>query len=211
MFQARFEWNEKSSVVTFKPSSLLERGAVCQLTISGQAHSKGGAPLGSDFKKTYQTVHRFRSDTRHSEQRPCPRTSPSTSSVRGTGGYNRPRSLLLRRSPNTASTELAKLITFSPKSPESNFYVQGLDLTVNGFFTPGKTYTITFSANLKDNGDRRSARITFLASSSRMPHPSLSVGTLSAGVLHPPRGSRPQRAGRQPEFVERFTRKHVAG
>ena len=157
-----FAWNEKSSVMTFKPSNLLKRGAFCQLMINIQARAKGGAPLASAFKTAYVTPSAFGvagtsfpsgqvRPIQSSSLRPAGHAKYEQAPNAGKGGYGKPIRITFTSPPTKYSdSELAKLITFNPKAPEKNFYVQGLDLTVNGFFTPGQTYTITLSANLKD-------------------------------------------------------------
>lgn len=133
-----FVWNEKSTVVTFKPSTLLERSATYTLTLSGQAKSRAGATLGNDSKFTYQSVAPF-----------------GILSTPFTSGTARPREksiTLTFTAPfeKYKNSDLNELITVTPQPNYGGFYIDGQTITINGMFDPGRSYLVTFSRNLKD-------------------------------------------------------------
>lgn len=134
-----FEWNDKSSVVTFKPSILLERETMYTLNLSGQAHSPSGATLGNDVTFTYQTVSPFGA---WYTAFPSGSTRPIDKNVAIT---------FTALPAKYTDNELEKLITISPKVAYNGYYVDGQTININGLFDPGKTYTVTFSKDLRDH------------------------------------------------------------
>jgi len=133
-----FTWNDKSTVVTFKPSALLERATQYHLVLSDQSRSRGGVILGNNTTISYQTVSQFGVS---STSFPSGETHPKDKNVAVT--FTAPLA-------KYKDSELESLITASPKIPYGGIYVDGQTINVNGMFDPGKTYTVTFSANLKD-------------------------------------------------------------
>lgn len=139
-FAGLFTWNEKSTVVTFKPSALLERSASYTLTVSGQTRSRGGATLGSDSTFSYQSVADF-----------------GILSTPFTSGTTRPRDKSISITftapvDKYTNSDLEKLITVNPKPSYAGYYMEadGQTLTIGGAFDPGRSYIVTFSHNLKD-------------------------------------------------------------
>jgi hypothetical protein len=135
-----FTWNDKSTVATFKPSTLLERDAAYTLTLSGQARSRGGAALGSDTSISYQSVPPF-----------------GVSGTSFPSGITRPldkRDVSMIFSAPLAeykNSELTALITVSPSAAISrSINLDGQTVQVRNIYTPGQSYSITFSGNLKD-------------------------------------------------------------
>ena len=135
-----FFWNDKSTVVTFKPSALLERATSYTLTVSGQTRSRGGATLSNDSTFSYQSVAPF-----------------GILSTPFTSGTARPRSKsisMVFTAPldKYTSSDLEKLISINPKPSYTGYYIEadGLTLTVGGVFDPGRSYIVTYSRDLKD-------------------------------------------------------------
>lgn len=133
-----FKWNDKFSVVTFTPSSNLERATNYILTVSGQAQSKGGAPLGSDTKISYVTVPDFATWYTNF---PSGTTRPRNASVEIT--FTAPLA-------TTSDAGLEALVSISPKPGYHYLSVSGPSIILSGEFTPGKTYSVTISSKLKD-------------------------------------------------------------
>ena len=134
-----FTWNEKSTVATFKPSDLLERETSYTVALSGQARSHGGAPLGSDTSKIYQTFPAF-----------------GISGTLFTNGAVRPRDegvgvTFTAPLAEYSNNELEALVIVSPKISYGGTYFDGPQTIVtSGVYTPGERYTVTFPADLKD-------------------------------------------------------------
>lgn len=183
-----FTWNEKSSVLTFKPTNLLERGRFYRLSLTTQALAKGGTPLVSDFQTAYLTVPAFAVEstsfpsgglrpTRNSALPSRVRAKIESAPVLGGSGYTG-----LIRITFTApvakytEAELARLVTVSPRVPEVTFSQQETEVTVYGRFTPGQTYTLTFSANLKDQWGQTLGTDYVFTFTEPDAAPSLSVG-----------------------------------
>ncbi len=135
----QFNWNDKSTVLTFKPSALLERATQYVLGLNGQSRSRGGEILGSDTTITYQTFSPFGAwytGFQSGETRPANKDISVTFTA-----------------PITAykANELNSLITVSPAPPYFSIgHEAAVTLNIYGQFDPGKTYKITFSGRLKD-------------------------------------------------------------
>jgi uncharacterized protein YfaS (alpha-2-macroglobulin family) len=132
-------WNDKSSVLTFKPAALLQRATTYTLMLNGQSRSRGGATLGKDTSSTYETVSPF-----------------AVSSTSFPSGGTRP----MNKFPKFNFTapfgvykpgELDGLVTVSPAPPYSFSNAPSpTSLETDGQFSPGQTYMITISGSLKD-------------------------------------------------------------
>ncbi len=133
-----FEWNKKFSEFTFKPARLLARDSQYTLSISAQSISKGGAALGYDTRLLYTTVAPFGMTA---TSFPNNQVRPQNAGVTAT--FSAPVA-------KYSDADLQSLISVSPKPPFYSFYVDETNISVSGGFNPGKTYTITFSAMLKD-------------------------------------------------------------
>ncbi|MGC1376928.1 MAG: MG2 domain-containing protein, partial [Anaerolineales bacterium] len=134
-----FTWNDKFTLATFKPSALLERDTVYTLTLGGQSRSRGGATLGSDTSFSYQSVLPF-----------------GVASTAFPSGTTRPLDKydvsMTFSAPLAAykDNELDSLITVAPAAVSKSIYLDGQTVHVNNFYTPGQSYSITFSSKLKD-------------------------------------------------------------
>lgn len=131
-------WNDKSSVLTFKPAALLERATQYALTLSGQSRARAGASLGSDVSLAYQSMSAFDAWYTSFESGG---TRPANKNVSIT--FTAPLA-------QYKTNDLDALITISPNASYSGSYVDGATVNINGLFEPGKSYTITFSPALKD-------------------------------------------------------------
>jgi uncharacterized protein YfaS (alpha-2-macroglobulin family) len=148
-----FKWNEKFSVLVFTPEKLLEREKTYKIVVGGA--SKAKLVMDKNYERYYLSPVSFYVEGTsfpNGGMRPTRNTAlPSKLHAYGTGGYGLPIQIAFSTPlAKYTDTELAKLITVSPKMSEVGFYLEETRLTVSGLFTPGKTYAITFSANLKD-------------------------------------------------------------
>jgi len=160
-----FEWNKKFSMLTFKPAALLERAASYTLIIDTRAHSKGGAPLSSETQIAYQSVPDFGVA---SSSFPNGATRPATNNMEIT--FTTPLA-------NYTEAELESLVSINPKPGYYSYYVEGAKILVSGVFQAGKSYTVTFSSNLKDLwGQALAQESTFLFTEPDA-SPDLSLGT----------------------------------
>ncbi len=133
-----FTWNDKSTVVTFKPSALFDRATAYTLALSGQSRSRGGATLGSDMSFSYQSVAPF-SVLNTSFANGATRPSDKNVGVTFTAPIAKYK-----------NSELEALVTVSPNAPYGGIYLDGQTINANGLFEPGTSYTVTFSKDLKD-------------------------------------------------------------
>ena len=136
-----FVWNDKSTVVTFKPSALLERATSYTLTVSGDTLSRGGATLGNDTKDIYQSVGAFGVE--------------STSFANGTVHPVDKNINITFTAPlaDYKNNELDNLITISPTAEYSGAYIDSetpQTIVISGNLDFGQSYTVTFSGKLKD-------------------------------------------------------------
>ncbi len=136
-----FVWNDKSTVVTFKPSALLERSTSYTLTVSGNSLSHGGGSLENDVSDIYQSVAPFGVE--------------STSFANGTVHPSDKNINISFTAPlaDYKNNELDNLITISPKADYSGYYIDPetpQTVVVNGSLDFGQSYSVTFSAKLKD-------------------------------------------------------------
>lgn len=133
-----FEWNEKSSEAKYKPYGNLQRDTAYLLNIGAGARSKGGVELGAEALVEYNTIPDFAVDL---PSFPNGEIRPSDKGV------------VLKFSSSVAdysSAELKKLITIDPMPAYFDYYQNAKDIDISGAFLPGKSYKITFSADLKD-------------------------------------------------------------
>ena len=133
-----FVWNEKSSRVKYQPSNILKRDKAYALSVGASARSKGGAEMGMDTLIEYVTIPDFFVGL----------TSFPSGEVRPTE-----KGVVMQFSSPVAlysDAELQSLITVEPDPSYVGYYQNLNDINVNGGFEPGKSYTITFLAGLKD-------------------------------------------------------------
>ncbi|HEY3312408.1 MAG TPA: Ig-like domain-containing protein [Anaerolineales bacterium] len=159
-----FEWNKQSSVLTFKPTDLLKRETSYRLTIAAEAHSRGGAALGSDLQITYQSVPDFGV---FSTSFPNGQTRPANESLEIT--FSAPLA-------RYTDSELRAMLTINPKVSDYYPYVNGAVLSLGGGFKPGQAYTITFSSGLKDRWEQSLAEDYHFNFTEPDARPSLSMG-----------------------------------
>jgi len=175
--QGAYEWNQKFSVVKFKPAALLARGTAYSLFISAESRSRGGAALGSDRQITYQTMPVF-----------------GVSSTSFPSGQYRPSDgLAVNFSAPLAvytDAELQSLVSINPKSIASYLYRDGSRLSVNGTFVPGQIYTVTFSANLKDRWGQALGQDYIFSFIEPDAAPSLNLGNYSSVLFTRPEDPR---------------------
>ena len=133
-----FEWNDKFSLMTFKPAAMLERDATYTVALSGQARSKGGVTLGTDSNASFHTIPAF---AVQATSFPNGETRPYGEGITITftaplAEYN--------------DAELRDLVTSDPKRVDGYSYIRDADLHNVGGFLPGRHYSLTFSSHLKD-------------------------------------------------------------
>ena len=159
-----FKWNDKFSVLTFKPAALLERATIYTATVSGQARSNGGVTLGNDSKKTFQTIPAFGVKN---TSFPSGESRPHNKGVAIT--FTAPFAEM-------SNSELENWITTTPKPTYGSSYVNGSTINMSYTFQPGQTYTITFSAHLKDRYGQELGKDTIFTFTEPDASPSLAPG-----------------------------------
>jgi alpha-2-macroglobulin len=133
-----FTWNDKSSLVTFKPSVVLERSTEYSVFLGREAHSIGGASIGSD---TRQALHSIPPFAVQSTSFPSGDLRPQYSNI--AFYFTAPIA-------KYSNSEISDLLTIEPASPSKGFYINSGTLYNYGSFLPGRQYSITVSPHLKD-------------------------------------------------------------
>ncbi|MCX7753816.1 MAG: Ig-like domain-containing protein [Anaerolineales bacterium] len=149
----RFDWNERGSVLTFTPASLLPRDTNFTLSLSAQeARALGGASLEGDLQVRFVTYRNFAFDGANIAQ----------NAVRPPG-----KNLVLYFSaplPQELPAQIREQIVISPTPARWELSTQGMELLFYGNFSAGQTYTITLPASLTDRWGQslgREGRFTF--------------------------------------------------
>lgn len=130
-----FTWDEEQTVMNFKPSSLLDRGATYTLSITTQAAALGGEPLPLEHQFQYTTY----SDFSLAGSDPLEGGVKSDSSVR-----------VLFSAPLKDSQDLEEWVSLEPEIPNLNISVSDSTLNINGYYAPETDYTLILSPALVD-------------------------------------------------------------
>lgn len=136
----QFTWNNSHTQLAFKPKDLLDRNATYTVTIKGTAQARGGVGIGKDFSANLSTF-------------PALRVTGSTpgqnQTLSGPGGFD---AVQIFFNAPVKSNLPNKWFSFSPELTSFNAYPNetGTQLTLNAYFQPDTTYTLTVSADLQD-------------------------------------------------------------
>ena len=125
-----FSWNDDSTVLTFMPDRMLERNIGYVLNVSGEAKSKGGVQLGSDYGQVLTTYDNFAVMGTNVDYGVV---SFTFSSPLPQGDYDEYVSLF----PEVASVS-------------TSLSEDRLTLYVYGYFEPGTNYVLQLDAKLRD-------------------------------------------------------------
>ncbi|TLN27510.1 hypothetical protein FDZ74_01265, partial [bacterium] len=134
-----FTWSDDSTVLTFKPDDLLARDTAYSLRLSQGATGLGGTPLDQAVQADYRSVPNFT----------VVKTDPiQDGNLKVYSGYG--NLSLTFSSPPALDQNFKELVKFNPPAGEVYFYPYQDTLSVNGYFAPSSDFSLTLSAELKD-------------------------------------------------------------
>lgn len=139
-------WNTAHTEATFQPADLLERGTTYSLHLTGDAHSIGGAQIGSDFSAVLVSVPPFSVIQTHPAAGEALATFDGYATVALDFG-----------SPLASGQDLDSLVRITPSVIDLNISrsYDGYQLYLSGYFQPSTSYALSVSPELRDRWEAR--------------------------------------------------------
>jgi len=163
-------WNEAGNELTFQAKDLLARNSRYTLLLGQAARSLGGAALGSDFRREYRTVSSLMfTDLTSGEMLEL---------YQGMGSFG-----MVFNIPLGAKQDLSQLIRITPavQNLRLNVSEERDRIFVSGFFEHDRDYTITVSADLRDQWGQTAGKPVTRKLRTTPETPSLSISLLEMG------------------------------
>ncbi len=167
--EGKVDWSEDSSILTFTPANLLERGSNYQFTLSAGASSLGGTQMGEVYH-LYRTIDHLT----------VIEVTPSlTEPLMIYNGYS---SIQVRFNAPLADTDFTKLVTFEPKVLDQYAYKsENNTVMFGGYFQGSQTYRMNISGELTDRwGQALGNDVTFAFTTGQI-SPQLTIPLLTYG------------------------------
>lgn len=159
-----FTWSDDSTSVTFTPAALLDRDINYTLQLSKQATGLGGTPLNSSVDATYRSVPALA----------VVKTDPvQNGNLQNYGGYG--NLSISFSAPLAQNQDFSELVKFDPAISDIYFYSSEGSLNISGYFAPSQEYTLTLSAELKDQWGMQLGQDYTLKFSTKDSQPILSI------------------------------------
>lgn len=164
-----FAWGDDGTKVTFQPAKLLTRNATYNLTVSTEAVGLGGTPISEALQATFYSVPNF----------DLVSTTPAQSeNLRLYSGYG---NLSIEfTAPLEKNQDFNELVQFDPPIGEEYYYPSDQELSINGFFNPGTTYTMTLSGEITDRWNMPLGRDFTLRFNTNDSQPALTIPMVQA-------------------------------
>lgn len=156
---ARLAWNERNTQATLTFARDLPRGATCQTNLFAAAvRSASGAPLMEDAAQAFSIFPLLTLAEAPASPKP----------------YSQPFQVTLS-APLADNAQIGDFLSVSP--PVKNLFVNGYDrqLSIDGDFAAGTTYTFTLAAGLPDAYGQTSAAPIVFSGSSLPPEAALNI------------------------------------